>query len=105
MLILVDIGPINGTSTTLEVCMCPKTKRVKKVENLTCGDLLEIVRAKYSQYLDMHIGKQIDVAQKLKSISDELQEARTRSSTNKQGKLVQLQAGTLLQKTMQKQTA
>lgn len=38
------------------------------------------------------------MAQKLKSISDELQEARTRSSTNKQNQL-QLQANNLLKKT------
>ena len=52
--------------------MCSKATYDKKPEHITCGDFLDIVRIKYSQYLDMHIGVHIDVAQKLKSISDEL---------------------------------
>jgi len=56
----VDIGEINGVSTTVEVCMCPKSK--KKFESVTCGEFLEIVRTKYNQYIDLNIGKHLNVA-------------------------------------------
>lgn len=65
-----------------------------------------MVRAKYSAFVDNIIFKknQAAIDEKLKSISDGLQEARTRSSTNKQSQLVQLQATSLLQATLRKKT-
>lgn len=53
-LILVDIGVISGTRSCLEVCMCSSgtSKRGRRADSMTCGDFLELVRAKYSTYVE-----------------------------------------------------
>jgi hypothetical protein len=70
------------------MCSLSTAKRGKPAERISCGEFLELARSRYSYYIDllmsMSAQTQLEVAQKLKSISDEMQEARTRSSTNKQ---------------------